>query len=204
MPFALAIATDLVAITVLTFVVYFRRHRRRDMLLAYIGLNVGVLAVTLTLAQSGIATGVGLGLFGVLAIMRLRSSELSQEEVAYYFASLTLGLVAGLQPGETWLPPALSALVVGAMFLADHPALHQNYRQQLVTLDAVYLREADLIVRLEELLRADVKRAVVQATDLVRDQTIVDVRYRVRADHPLAAPAQRRSGREFSLTGAGQ
>ena len=103
MSYALALGADVAAITLLTYVVYFRRHRRRDMLLAYVGLNVGVLAVTLTLTDADLATGVGLGLFGVLAIMRLRSSELSQEEVAYYFASLTLGLVAGLQPGAVWV-----------------------------------------------------------------------------------------------------
>src|SRR4051794_37320177 len=113
--FALALSVDVVAITVLVFLVYFRRHRRRDMLPAYIGLNVGVLAVTLTLTDVGIATGVGLGLFGVLAIMRLRSSELSQEEVAYYFASLTIGLIAGLRPGAPWVAPTLAALVVAVM-----------------------------------------------------------------------------------------
>ena len=198
MSHALALGADVVAITLLTYVVYFRRHRRRDMLLAYIGLNVGVLAVTLTLTDADLATGVGLGLFGVLAIMRLRSSELSQEEVAYYFASLTLGLIAGLQPGAVWVAPALSALVVGAMYLADHPRVHPGYRHQIVTLDAVYPSEAQMVTRLEDLLGGVVKRAVVQATDLVRDQTIVDVRYRVHEAPPRVehGPTQRLGVRE--------
>ena len=35
-------------------------------------------------------------LFAVLSIIRLRSAELDQQEVAYYFAAMTLGLLGGL------------------------------------------------------------------------------------------------------------
>ena len=38
-------AADLVAICLLTFGVYFPRHRRRDLVVAYLAVNVGVLAV---------------------------------------------------------------------------------------------------------------------------------------------------------------
>ncbi|MEU4242707.1 DUF4956 domain-containing protein [Actinoplanes sp. NPDC026619] len=36
---------------------------------------------------------VGLALFGVLSIIRLRSTELDQHEVAYFFSALALGTV---------------------------------------------------------------------------------------------------------------
>lgn len=42
------IAADLVAIAVLTFAVYFPRHHRRDLVVAFLGVNVGVLAVAAT------------------------------------------------------------------------------------------------------------------------------------------------------------
>ncbi|MEJ5945674.1 DUF4956 domain-containing protein [Pseudokineococcus basanitobsidens] len=187
MPHLLTVAVDLAAIAVLTYGVYYRRHRRRDMLLAYVGLNVGVLAVTMTLADATVAAGLGLGLFGVLSIIRLRSSEISQEEVAYYFVSLALGLVAGLAPDPAWVAPALAVLLVAVMAVGDHPRLHERYRRQEVTLDAVYPDERALTARLEQLLGAEVRKVVVQQTDLVRDQTRVDVRYRLRP-----APAERR------------
>jgi len=176
-PIVLGLFADLLAISVLVYGVYYRRHRRRDMLLAYVGLNIGVLAVTVTLTGVAVATGLGLGLFGVLSIIRLRSSELSQEEVAYYFASLAIGLINGLQPDPAWLAPALSALVVAVIAVADSPRLHEGHRQQLVTVDTVYGTEAQLVARLEALLGGTVKRVVVRETDLVRDQTVVDVRY---------------------------
>ncbi|MGI8899806.1 MAG: DUF4956 domain-containing protein [Nocardioides sp.] len=183
----LILGCDLLAITLLAYGVYFRRHRRRDMLIAYLSLNVGVLAVTMVLAQASVAAGLGLGLFGVLSIIRLRSSQLTQEEVAYYFAALALGLVAGLMPSPWWVAPLVSGLVVLVMFVADHPRLYSNNRQQEVVLDAAISDENELRRRLERLLNADVQQVIVSQTDLVRDVTVVDVRYRVRAT-PSAAP----------------
>jgi hypothetical protein len=189
MPDVLILLIDLVAINVLVFGVYYRRHYRRDMLLAFIGLNVGVLAVSAVLAGVAVGVGVGLGLFGVLSIVRLRSSEISQQEVAYFFASLALGLICGLQPDPRWLAPALCALIVVTFAIVDYPRFHAGYRQQLVTVDAVFSTEDALMQRLEELLNAKVQRIVVNHTDLVRDMTLVDVRYRtlpspnVRKEH---------------------
>jgi Domain of unknown function (DUF4956) len=54
------LASDLAAIALLAYAVYFRRYHRRDLLLAYVALNVGVLAVTVLLA--GAQAGIGLGL----------------------------------------------------------------------------------------------------------------------------------------------
>jgi hypothetical protein len=194
MPDLLILLTDLIAINVLVFGVYYRRHYRRDMLLAFIGLNVGVLAVSATLAGVAVGVGVGLGLFGVLSIVRLRSSEISQQEVAYFFASLALGLICGLQPDPRWLAPALCALIVATFAIVDYPRLHAGYRQQLVTVDAVYNTEGALIERLEELLNGKVQRIVVNHTDLVRDLTLVDVRYRTL---PAAQSPSGRRGRRL-------
>ena len=53
-------AADLAAIALLTFGVFFPRHHRRDLVTAYLGVNIGVLAVASTLAS--VEVGVGLGL----------------------------------------------------------------------------------------------------------------------------------------------
>lgn len=188
MPNLWIVAVDLVAILVLTYAVYFRRHRRSEMLLAYIGLNIGVLAVTSVLATSTVGAGLGLGLFGVLSIIRLRSSELAQEEVAYFFASLALGLIAGLQPDPWWIAPLFSAALIVVMLLVDSNPKTAGYRRQVVTLDTVYPDETQLTARLEDLLGGTVRRVVVQETDLVRDLQRVDVRYVVRPTGTTHSP----------------
>ena len=49
------LAVDLAAIALLTFGVYYPRHRRRDLLVAFIGVNIGVFAVAAVLAVAAIA-----------------------------------------------------------------------------------------------------------------------------------------------------
>ena len=89
---------DLVAITALV-AVFLGRHGRRDLVVAFLGVNVGVLAVATALGTGTIGAGLGLGLFGVLSIIRLRSEELTQSEIAYYFGALALGLLGGIAGG---------------------------------------------------------------------------------------------------------
>lgn len=187
----LAVLADVIAIALLAYGIYFRRYHRRDLLLAYVALNVGVMAVTAMLAGSGAGMGLGLGLFGILSIIRLRSDSITQEEVAYYFVSLAMGLVNGLHPGPVWLAPALSLLLVGLMYVVDHPGLTARSRRQKVTLDQAYPDVRDIQPALERLLHADIRYFVVLELDLVTDITVVDVRYRVRTDQARVTPRLR-------------
>jgi hypothetical protein len=175
-------ALDLVAISVLVFGLYFPRHRRADMAAAFLGVNIGVLAVAEALGSTQVGAGLGLGLFGVLSIIRLRSSDIDHQEVAYYFASLALGLLGGLETDPRWLTGVLVAAILGALFVGDHPRLFGRHRHQLVVLDAAYTDPARLVGRLEELLGARVHHAKVCKLDLVQDTTTVEVRYAMRPD----------------------
>lgn len=187
------IATDLVAIAVLTLAVYFPRHHRRDLVVAFLGVNVGVLAVAMVLGSSSVGVGLGLGLFGVLSIIRLRSSEISQTEVAYYFAALALGLLAGLASTPSALVIGLMIMVVAVLAIADSPRLIAAFRQQTILVDVAHTDEEVLRSHLEMLLGAKVVNLSVSKLDLVNDTTLVDVRYRVargrRNDTALTEPA---------------
>ena len=98
---------DIAAIVVLVFGLYFPRHRRRDLVVSYLGVNIGVLAVAEALTSARVdAAGLGFGLFGVLSIIRLRSAELDQQEVAYYFVAIAL-----VSTGKVQVADLVSAVV---------------------------------------------------------------------------------------------
>lgn len=178
------VALDLIAILVLTIGLYFPRHRRKDMLVAYLGVNIGVMAVALALSSATVGAGLGLGLFGVLSIIRLRSAELDHEEIAYYFAALAFGLLAGFQIEPDWLAPTLMGSMIVALFIGDHPRLFGSYRSHLVNLDAAFTDESLLVGRLEHLLEARVHHAKVRRVDLVNQTTLVEVRYSGQRSDP--------------------
>lgn len=171
------VALDVIAIAILAFAVYFPRHRRRDLTVAIVGVNVGVVAVSMVLGSSTVGAGLGLGLFGVLSIIRLRSREIEQSEIAYYFGSLALGLIAGLSGSVTWLSASLMALVVATMAIIDSPALFRRYREQTLVLDRAIADEDAIRAHVEELLGCRVHVVDVKNLDLVSDTTTVGVRY---------------------------
>ena len=191
LPLTLAyIGADLVALAILVGALYIPRHGRRDLVAAYIGVNVGVLAVTLLLSTSdNVGAGLGLGLFGVLSIIRLRSSSLAQGEVAYFFAALALGLLGGIK-SHLIIVAILMALILASLWVGDHPALMRRNRNQVVTLDRAISDENELITELEDLLGAHVRSVDLKSLDLVNDTTIVEVHYRLHPRSRAARPAQ--------------
>ena len=191
LPLTLAyIGADLAALAILVGALYIPRHGRRDLVAAYIGVNVGVLAVTLLLSTSdNVGAGLGLGLFGVLSIIRLRSSSLAQGEVAYFFAALALGLLGGIKT-HLIIVTILMALILASLWVGDHPALMRRNRNQVVTLDRAISDENELITELEDLLGAHVRSVDLKSLDLVNDTTIVEVHYRVRPRSRAARTTQ--------------
>ena len=175
---AVLIGADLVAAIVLVFGLYWRRHYRRDLVVAFMGINVGVLSVSAVLADSEVGAGVGLGLFGVLSIIRLRSDELSQHEIAYYFAMLALGLLGGLDAAPLPLSLLFMALVVVTMAVIDHPVVLGDRRRQEIVVDRAIVDPAELREHLAQLLDARILAVTVSRLDLVNDTTTVDVRFR--------------------------
>ena len=194
------IVLDIAAIVALTFVLYFPRHRRRSLVVAFLTVNIAVLAVTLALADTAIDMGVGLGLFGILSIIRLRSSELDQHEVAYYFAALALGLLAGLGAGMGWITPILMGAILAALYVGDHPALLPRYRRRNLVLDQAFTDEHALIPYLESRLGARIHRVRVKKVDFVSNTTSVEVRMEIPKEDATTAEVLDRLESEMGTT----
>jgi hypothetical protein len=107
----------------------------------------------------------------------LRSTELDQHEVAYFFSALALGLLGALDTASIWRNIALMGLIVAVMAIVDNRWLFGRYRQQIVVLDSVVTSQDELVARLEQLLDAKVHSARPLRVDLINDSTLVDVRY---------------------------
>jgi hypothetical protein len=171
------IAADLIAIAVLVFGLYFPRHRRRDMIVAFLSVNVGVMGVTYAMTNADISLGFGLGIFAVLSIIRLRSSELDQAEIAYYFTAIALGLLGGFPAMSPTISFTLMAVLLGVIAIGDSPRLLGRARQQTVNLDQAVPSEEDAKALVEVLLHAQVTRLTIRKVDFVNDTTLCDVRF---------------------------
>lgn len=168
-------AIDIVAIAVLVYGIYYPRYRRADLIVAFLGVNIGVFGVATVLAATDVGAGVGMGLFGVLSIIRLRSTEISQREVAYFFAALSLGLVCGVAPTPA-LASCVAILIVATLAIADGAVKTSD--SQLVVVDRALSDTDELTERVEALTGGSVANLEVIKLDTVNDTTTVNVQFR--------------------------
>jgi Domain of unknown function (DUF4956) len=180
--FAIDLGTDAVAIFLLAYALYFRRHRRADLLLAYVALNIGIFVALSLLTTVRIDVALGFGLFAILSIIRLRSSAVTQQEVAYYFVALVIGLVNGMALDDRLLVVLINVLLLATMLVVDCRPLRDRARRLDVTLDAVHDDDDALVADLERRLGGKVMHHEVNDIDYVRGTTLVDVRYRAGTD----------------------
>jgi hypothetical protein len=193
--FLATLLVDLVAISLLTYALYFRRHQRRDLTLGFMGVNVGLFAVSSFTATSTISIGFGIGLFALLSVIRLRSTTASQEEIGYYFVALVIGLVNGLATEDQWaVAITLNVVLLGVMFVADHPRMLPHTERHLVVLKGVPVPLASLRGKLEDRLGYEVTRLRVLEMDYSNKRTRVDVRF--NTDRPVEPPADHKADHE--------
>jgi len=194
--FAANLGTDLVAIAVLTYAIYFRRHRRRDLLMACISFNVGLFLVVSVLAHgsSEVGLAVGLGLFGAVSLIRLRSEELSYVEVAYFFSALALAIINGFGLSNKLTGVLLNAILLATVYAVDRVEPPGRVRRIKLVLDAVYHDEVLLRAELERRLHADIVEVYVREIDFVRETTELEARYTPQIEPASGLPVPLRPG----------
>jgi len=174
---SLRLAIDLAAIAVLAYGVFLPRHRRMDLVVVYGLFNVGLFLALVVITRGEMTLGIGLGLFAVLAMIRLRSETFSNRELAYFFVALVLALVTGIDFGGLAGAAALAAVALLAAWAIDHPRLSRPTRRLDVTLELVITEPEALRRHLSERLNAQVTEAWVLEVDYVRETTRAAVRY---------------------------
>jgi hypothetical protein len=186
------VALDAAAVSALAYGIYLPRHRRSDLVVAFMLFNAGLFAALAVIARGDVGVGVGFGLFAVLSIVRLRSEPFSHRELAYFFLALVLALAWAIDAGGLAMPAALSAAALAAAWAVDHPRAGRPLQRTELVLELVFSDEAALRRHLEERLNARLTDLAVLEVDYVRETTRVRAGYEplphpTRAHAPLVA-----------------
>jgi hypothetical protein len=182
----LRLLIDVVALTLLAVVLYFRRYGRRDVVVTLVSLNVGLFAVLTVITSSEmLSAGVGFGLFAVLSIIRLRSETVSNIELGYFFLALAIGLVNGFELHSVVVVVGLNLLLLVAIYVVDHPSLHTSVRRRNVLLDEVITDSDGIRARLSAAFDLEIVALAITDVDYVRETTRVEISY---VANPLTVP----------------
>ncbi|MCU0491456.1 MAG: DUF4956 domain-containing protein [Chloroflexaceae bacterium] len=182
--FLIHFAANLVALAIVAYALYFRRHSRRDLLMAYATINVGLFLVMTIFSLYDAGIGIGFGLFAILSIIRIRSEEFSTTELSYVFSILAIALINsfGIDPQipsvvEILFLVLLNAIAILVIYFMDHPHFLRTVGRQQITLDTIHSNEHDLRADLERRLNVRVLDYAIAHVDYVREITVLNVRY---------------------------
>lgn len=169
---------------------YLVRHRNREMMISYAVINAGIFTVSVALVSAGSnASAMGMGLFGVLSIIRLRSTALSQREVGYYFVALSVGMIAGINISPAYIAFGLMATLVALIAILDsRGAPISTEKTQDVTADRAMSDEEELKAYLGARLGYTITAVKVTELDLVNDLTRATITYQPKETSENSTP----------------
>lgn len=128
-------SVNLGAACLLMFGLYFRRHRNRETAISALLLNVFVFAVLTVLSDVQFSMAAGFGLFAILALFTLRSEQLSRVDIAYFFGSASMAVLFAINAIDQGLMMIIIVVMLGAVYVVDHPRLSRPTRSTKVKLD---------------------------------------------------------------------
>ncbi|MEY4554266.1 MAG: hypothetical protein RL197_693 [Actinomycetota bacterium] len=179
--FFASLGIDLVVVVLLAFVLFYRRHRDRDMAIAIAAINITLWALTGALASYTLSLGVGFALFAVISVIRLRSSTASWVSMAYLMVGLGSGLIIGLTGFNLVEKIEYAGFMVLVMAVVDSKYFlrrDQDDSKLLITLEGTDIEPNSLKQRVEAILNVNTVDIKVRSVTLEPLATKVEVTYR--------------------------
>jgi hypothetical protein len=180
--FGVRVASDLVAMSVLMFGLFYRRYRDKELATSAALFNIFIFAVLAMLSEAHISVKTGFGLFAILALFTLRSEPLTKLEITYFFGSISIAVICSVQGAPLPLMGAAITLVVVGAYVIDHPRMLHSVGAIKLTLDRIEKDDlsdsARTCARLSTLLGVHVLSYQITAMDYINDTARANVYYR--------------------------
>ena len=126
-----------IAMTVLIFGFYYRRHGDRVLATTAAMFNIFAFAVLGKLASVEFSLAAGFGLFAILALFNLRSEQIGRIEIAYFFGAIAIAVICSIGGSSYSYLITLAVITLAGIWVVDHPSLMKGSRATTVTLDSI-------------------------------------------------------------------
>lgn len=169
--------------TSLSALFYYKLYPKRDIAGATVifGLLVFCIVFFVSFEHN---IGLGIGLLGILSLIRLRSTPENLIDISFIFYSITVGLLnASIQSiGTIWV---VNAMLTGILFaIASHFLFRKKIISTRVIFDDLNFEEMNNIQELKKRIKKDLNIEAIEAevtrVDHLRDTVTVSVKYEIK------------------------
>lgn len=173
---------DIVAVLVLVFGMYYRRHHDKELVTAASLFNIFVFAVLTILSSVEFSVAAGFGLFAILALFTLRSEQITKIEITYFFGSVAIAVICSVRGTQISFVTATVVFVLVGAYILDHPRILRSVDGIKITLDKIDAHalcdQGKMRADLARRLGVEVMYYRIISFDYVNDLARIDVYYR--------------------------
>lgn len=177
---------DIIAVLLLVFGMYYRRHHDKELVTTAAMFNFAVFSVLIILSSVDFGVAVGFGLFAILALFRLRSEQFDKIEISYFFGAVAIAVICAIQGTTVPLVAAVVVFLLVGAFVLDHPRVLQSVDGLKITLDKIdahALSDVDAMrTDLAARLGVEVVYYRIISFDYVNDTARINVFYKKQGD----------------------
>lgn len=179
--FFVRLMVDLLTVTILVRLIYYRLYRRTDLFLTFFGFNLVIFLITYLLNKVQMSMGAAFGLFAVFSMLRYRTEGLSAKDMTYLFIVISLGLISAIIKGGWDELGLVNGIIVLSVWLLEGNWLIKRELTKNVQYDKIELivpeRHAELIRDLRARTGLDIHRVEIQTMDFLRDSALIMIFY---------------------------
>ena len=175
-------AINTTGMTLLVFGMFYRRYRDKQLATTAAMFNTFAFAVLTILSSVEFSLAAGFGLFAILALFSLRSEQIDKIEISYFFGAIAIAVICSVMGTSLGFVVLVTALVLGAAYIIDHPRVLRLSDGIKITLDKIdphALSDPELMRRdLSQRLGVEVMSYNIVGLNYVNDLAVINVFYR--------------------------
>ncbi len=182
--FVVKLTLDLISVSVLSWFIYLKRHKRSDLILTFFSFNVVVFLISYLLNRVELSTGAAFGLFAIFSMLRYRTEGISARDMTYLFLSIALGLIMAVSTGTFFEHVVLAAFILGLTFALERGV----FASQVAVITVVYEKpelihpdkRKELIEDLQNRTGLVVSHVEIGDIDYLKDSVVLKVFHELR------------------------
>ena len=182
--FVVKLTLDLISVSVLSWFIYLKRHKRSDLILTFFSFNVVVFLISYLLNRVELSTGAAFGLFAIFSMLRYRTEGISARDMTYLFFSIALGLIMAVSTGTFFEHVILAAFILGLTYALERGV----FASQISVITIVYEKpelihpdkRKELIEDLQHRTGLVINHVEIGDIDYLKDSVVLKVFHELR------------------------
>lgn len=179
--FFIRLCVDLLTVTILIRLIYYRIYRRAYLFLTFFTFNLIIFLITYLLNKVQMSIGAAFGLFAVFSMLRYRTEGLSAKDMTYLFVVIAIGLISAIIKGSWDELGLVNGMILLCVQLLESNWLIRRELTKLVIYDKIELilpeRNDELLQDLKQRTGLNIHRVEIQDMDFLKDSAQITIYY---------------------------